>query len=282
MVEWRQIAMSNALNAEPEDLTASSLRHTQLYIAGSSAAVPRPGRANSGYVLRSQACNVAIDFGSGVLSRMRQVLEPTQLDAILISHMHADHFFDLVPLRYALRYEMQRETPLPVYLPPGGIPAARAIGKPLKDEGDFYDGVLDLREYDPQQTLEVGACRIHFAKTVHYIPAYAMRIETPDGTLAFSADTAPCAAVVDLVRRADVFLCEASLGPSGRERGERGHSNAREAAEMARDARAGHLILTHYSARANPVDLRAAAAAVFAGPVTVADDGLTIPVGPLS
>ena len=274
--------MTNALNDEPEDLAAPAFRHAELYIAGSSSAVPRPGRANSGYLLRSQECNVAIDFGSGVLSRMRQVLEPTQLDAIVISHMHADHFFDLVPLRYALRYEMQRAAALPVYLPPGGIAAARAIGKPLKDEGDFYDGVLDLREYDPQDALDIGRCRVRFAKTVHYIPAYAMRIEMPDAVLGFSADTAPCAPVVDLIRGSDVFLCEASLGPSGRERGERGHCNAREAAEMARDGGVGHLLLTHYSARANPVDLRAAAAAVFAGPVTVADDGLMMPLGPLS
>ena len=241
--------------------------------------MPRPGRANSGYLLQSQACNVAVDFGSGVLSRMREVLEPTALDAIVISHMHADHFFDLVPLRYALRYEMQRSSPLPVYLPPGGIAAARAIGKPLKDEGDFYDGVLDLHEYDAARALEIGKCRITFAQTVHYIPAYAMRIETHAGALGFSADTAPCAAVVKLMRGVDVFLCEASLGPTGRERGQRGHSNAREAGEMARDAGAQHLALTHYSARANPVELRNAAAAVFDGPVTVVDDGVRIPLG---
>jgi len=274
--------MTNALNDAPDDRSTPALSRARLYIAGSSSAVPRPGRANSGYLLQSHECNIAIDFGSGVLSRMREVLEPTQLDAIVISHMHADHFLDLVPLRYALRYEMQRAEPLPVYLPPGGIAAARAIGKPLKDEGDFYDGILDLREYDPQDALVIRECRVRFAKTVHYIPAYAMRIEMPGAAVGFSADTAPCAPVVDLVCGADMFLCEASLGPSGRERGERGHSNAREAAEMAREAAVGHLMLTHYSARANPIDLRAAAAAVFEGPVTVADDGLTMPLGPLS
>lgn len=271
--------MTDALNDEPAAKFGPGQSHAHLYIAGSSSAVPRPGRANSGYLLQSAECNIAIDFGSGVLSRMRQTIEPTQLDAIVISHMHADHFFDLVPLRYALKYEMQRAAPLTVYLPPGGIAAARAIGKPLKDEGDFYDGVLDLREYDPAQTLEIGGCRVRFAKTVHYVDAYAMRVETPTGALGFSADTAPCEAVVELVRRADVFLCEASLGPSGRERGERGHSNAHEAGQMASDAGVGHLALTHYSARANPVELRSAAAAIFDGPVTVVDDGVTIPLG---
>lgn len=271
--------METGLQDQPENEFGAVVAGAHLYIAGSSSAVPRPGRANSGYLLRSQSCTIAIDFGSGVLSRMREVLEPTALDAIVISHMHADHFFDLVPLRYALRYEMQRGSALPVYLPPGGIAAARTIGRPLKDEGDFYDGVLDLREYDPGRGVELGGCRISFAKTVHYIPAYAMRVDTPSGTLGFSADTAPCEPVVKLIRGADVFLCEASLGPEGRERGERGHSNAREAGEMARAAAAGHLALTHYSARANPIELRNAAAAVFDGPITVVDDGVTIPIG---
>jgi ribonuclease BN (tRNA processing enzyme) len=245
-----------------------------LFVAGSSSAVPRPGRANSGYLLRTGGCAVAIDFGSGVFSRMRQYIEPTNLDALVISHMHADHFFDIVPLRYALRYEMERAQPLPVYLPPGGINIVETIGKPLKETTDFYAGVLDLREYAPDRPLEMGACTVHFAPTVHYVPAYAMRIQTPDGVLGYSADTAPCDAVPALVRDADIFLCEAALGANGKENGERGHLNAREAGELAQRAGVKHLVLTHYGANADPHTLRDAAAQAFSGKITVADDGM--------
>ena len=114
-----------------------------LYIAGSSSAVPRPGRANSGYVLRvAGGCSIALDFGTGVFASVREHMEPEQLDAVVISHMHADHFFDLIPLRYALRYELERAQPLIVYLPPGGIAIAQTIGSPLKETADFYSGVL--------------------------------------------------------------------------------------------------------------------------------------------
>jgi ribonuclease BN (tRNA processing enzyme) len=226
-------------------------------------------------LLRSGGCAVAIDFGSGVFSRIRERMEPTKLDALVISHMHADHFFDIVPLRYALRYEMERGEPLPVYLPPGGIAVAQTIGKPLKETADFYDGVLSLREYAADRPLQVGACTIRFTPTVHYIPAFAMRIETQDGVLGYSADTAPCDRVADLVRGAGIFLCEAALGASGTENGQRGHLNAQEAGELAARAGVQHLVITHYGAKADPKALHDAAASAFSGKITVADDGMT-------
>lgn len=246
----------------------------RLFIAGSSSAVPRPGRANSGYLFDAGGCRIAIDFGTGAFSRLREQLEPTQLDAIVISHMHADHFFDIVPLRYALRYEMERAQPLPIYLPPGGIDVVNTIGNPLKESPDFYDGVFAMREYSPDETLHIGNCSIRFAPTVHYIPAYAMRIEAGSVVFGYSADTAPCDAVPELVRDAALFLCEAALGAHGKEHGQRGHLNAGEAGEMAQRAGVRRLVLTHYSAKAEPQALAEAAAAAFSGKIAVADDGM--------
>jgi ribonuclease BN (tRNA processing enzyme) len=250
----------------------------RLHVLGSSSAVPRPGRANSGYLLRTAGAAIAVDFGSGVFSRLRAVLNPAELNAVVISHMHADHFFDLVPLRYAMRYEIEREAPLPVYLPPGGLRAAREVARPLKDDAEFFAGVLDLREYDPHQALELGDCIVRFERTVHYVPAYAMRFATPAGVFAFSADTAPCAAVREIARDADLFLCEASLGPGGTEKGKRGHLNAAEAGEIAGAAGVRHLMLTHYGASSRPQALQAAAARAFRGRITVADDGTELPL----
>ncbi len=201
-------------------------------------------------------------------------MDPSQLHAIVISHMHADHFFDLVPLRYALKYELQRSTPLPVFLPPGGARAVRVIGSTLASSEAFFDGILDVREYVPDDGLRFEGCALRFAPTVHYIPAYAMRIEAENTVLTYSADTAPCEAVVELARDADLFLCEAALGARGEEYGRRGHLNAEEAGELSRRARAKRLVLTHYNAGAEPSELRAAAARYFRGEITVADDGM--------
>lgn len=249
-----------------------------LYIAGSSSAVPRPGRASSGYLLRSRSCAIAVDFGSGAFSRMREVFDPAQLDAILISHMHADHFFDIVPLRYALRYELRRTKPLPVYVPPGGMEVLQRIGRTVGRHGDFYAGVLDVREYEPHRRLAIKGCSVRFAPAVHYIPAYAMRIEMGGAVLGYSADTAPCDEIVDLVRDAGVFLCEAALGPDGKESGRRGHLNAEEAGTIAKRAGVRLLLLTHYGAQSDPKALHSAAARTFSGEIRVADDGMNVPM----
>jgi ribonuclease BN (tRNA processing enzyme) len=260
---------------------AGMAAQAHLRILGSSSAVPRPGRANSGYLLRSASAAVAVDFGSGVFSRLRECMEPAALDAIVISHMHADHFFDLVPLRYALKYESRPARPLPVYLPPGGTRMLHGIVNAFKDGGAFFDGMIELHEYDPQHVLTIARWNVSFGKTLHYIPAYAMRFEDEGvPVFAFSADTAPCVEVERIACDAPLFLCEAGLGSDGKESGRRGHLNAAEAGAIAARARAGHLIITHYGASARPEALRKAAEQTFAGNITVADDGMELPLGP--
>jgi len=74
-----------------------------LTVLGSSCSIPRPGRACSAYLIAGAGTRAVVDFGSGALANLRFYCEPDQLDAVVISHMHADHFFDLIPLRYALK-----------------------------------------------------------------------------------------------------------------------------------------------------------------------------------
>ncbi|HET9097432.1 MAG TPA: MBL fold metallo-hydrolase, partial [Candidatus Baltobacteraceae bacterium] len=135
---------------------------------------------------------------------------------------------------------------------------------------------LALHEYSPDRPLAIGGCTIGFTPTVHYISAYAMRIDAGAGVLGYSADTAPCDQVPELVRGADLFLCEAALGAGGKEDGRRGHLNAHEAGRMASAAGVQHLVLTHYSAKAHPDSMREAAAQAFSGKITVADDGMEL------
>jgi ribonuclease BN (tRNA processing enzyme) len=251
-----------------------------LHVLGSSPAVPRPNRANSGYLVRGPDVALVLELGAGALSRLLAIAQTSEIDAVLISHMHADHFFDLVPLRYALKYESPRAQQLPVFLPPGATRSLRSVVAPFAPRGGFFNGLFDLSEYEPDAPLRVRSATVTFAKTRHYINGYAMRVDLPDGVIVFSSDTAPAEAVVDLARDADLFLCECGLGVSGEERGRRGHSNAKEAGAMAQAAGVKHLVLTHYGMFARPGDLRRAAESAFSGSVTVADDGMEIPFAP--
>ncbi len=219
-----------------------------------------------------------LDLGTGAFARARRYAGEERLAAVVISHMHADHFIDLIPLRYALRYGTRgRRGKLPVYLPPGGLAMLRALVSAFAQEGgDFLNDVFDLAEYDPSRTLEIGGGTLRFAMTQHYIAAFAMRWERGGASVTYSADTAPSDAVVALARGSGVFVCEATLRRGDRETGTRGHSSASEAAAMAQAAGVRRLVLTHYGEDSTHDDLDIAARERFEGTIVVADDHAAI------
>jgi ribonuclease BN (tRNA processing enzyme) len=219
-----------------------------------------------------------LDLGTGALANLRRHADYDRLGAVVISHMHADHFIDLIPLRYALRYgSRRRSSKLRVYLPPGGLAMLRKLVSAFADEGgEFLSDVFDLHEYDPSQTLRIDAASVRFALTAHYIPTFAMRWERDGASVTYSADTAPAGAVTALARETDVFLCEATLRHGEIEPGVRGHLSAAEAATIARDAGVRRLVLTHYGEESTAQDLDVAARAIYAGEIVVADDHSTL------
>lgn len=213
---------------------------------------------------------------------MRRYSDYDRIAAIVISHMHADHFLDLIPLRYAVRYgKKRRATRLPVWMPPGGLAMLRAMTKSFSGEGngDFLDEAFELHEFDPAQALAMGPGRLSFAPTTHYIPSFAIRYESGGRSITYSADTAPDDRVVALARGTDLFLCEATLLAGESELGGvRGHSSAAEAAAMAAAAGARRLVLTHYAEDATSRDLDESARSLFNGEILVADDHTRIDV----
>jgi ribonuclease BN (tRNA processing enzyme) len=223
-------------------------------------------------------------MGTGAFANLRMHAEFDRLAAIVISHMHADHFIDLIPLRYALRYGRARgDRKLPLYLPPGGERMLVRLCEAFADEGagDFLGAVFDVHTYDPARALKLGDGVLTFAHTTHYIPAFAVRYEQRHGaqSVTYSADTAPNERVIKLARGTDLFLCEATLLADADERGARGHSSAREAAEMAHRAGVGCLCLTHYGEHATASDLDVSARQVFSGEVIVAEDHEVYTIG---
>jgi len=223
-----------------------------------------------------------LDLGTGSLGNLRLHMEYDHIGAVVITHMHADHFIDLIPLRYALRYgEHRRSDKMPLYLPPNGERMLRQMVSAFADEGagDFLAAVFDIHTYDPTKILHLGDAQLRFAHTAHYIPAFAVRYEREGTSLTYSADTAPDARVSEIARDTDMFICEATLRADDLELGMRGHCSAHEAATMAREAGARQLLLTHYHETATQADLQEPASAIFSGTVHVAEDGNRISLG---
>jgi ribonuclease BN (tRNA processing enzyme) len=254
----------------------------KLTVLGSSNSIPRPSRACSGYLVEGAGRAVIADFGTGAFANLQPYLAAEQLDAVIISHMHADHFLDVIPLRYALKYGPRSHArKVGLWLPPGGEEMLRKMVGAFVPESshDFLGEVFEVKTYDASVPLRIGDLTMRFAPTTHYISTFAVRFEAAGVSVTYSADTAPDDAVADLARGTDLFLCEATL-PSGEgDSDPRGHASAREAGEMAQRAGVKRLVLTHYRAGIDPADLRLQASTAFKGQIDVADDHARYEVG---
>jgi ribonuclease BN (tRNA processing enzyme) len=225
---------------------------------------------------------VLVESGFGTFARLRQQLPLDELSAVIISHLHADHLMDLVPLRYGLKYGGLRPDPrLPLYAPPGASDYFSRLGTVLDGTPRFFDETYCLREYVPGERLEFGSITFDLREVQHYIPSHAMAIQAGP-KLVFSADAAPCQALVDLAKGADLFLCEAaltSLDQDDPDPAKRGHMLASEAADLARRAGVRRLLLTHYRSDPDPQEyVLAVARGVFDGPTELAIEGKTYSV----
>lgn len=251
----------------------------RLTVLGSSTAAPHPATPTAGYLVEWADTRVLLDVGQGVIRSLQGVLDPRELTAVIIGHMHADHYLDVAGLRYLFPWGERAPDPLAVHLPPGGRARLDALATAISERAGFFDAAFDAVEYDPALELAVGPLRIRFVQGRHYVPAWGVVIEAPDGTrLGYTGDTGPTERVVDAMREVDLLLIEAALRTSDFDDEERGHLTAEEALELGAAARARSILLVHYppARQTELADLCAASGL----PARPALDGLTITVRP--
>ena len=124
----------------------------------------------------------------------------------IVSHMHTDHYLDLVTLRYAYPWLEEAKKRLKVIVPPGSAEQladlARGAGYP-----DFFARSFDFVEHDGERPFEIGGMRFEPHPTQHFVPTWGFRVDARGAdedvakTFAYSADTAPTDAVWALVDR---------------------------------------------------------------------------------
>lgn len=255
----------------------------RLTVLGGSAAWPNPGQGCSAYLVRSVRATLLIDCGPDTMLELRNHVSPAAIDAVVISHCHADHILDLVTLRYGLVYGADKPAaPIPVWLPPGGAAIlsglADALGGQGERAGDFWESCFALREYDPGGQLEIEDVTLRFQATQHFTRCYAMRLRTTDGrSLVYSADTGRIDQLIDFARGVDLLVSEATADDHGDlPPEERGHITPEDAGEWAREAEVRRLLLTHLWHERPAATVVNRAAAQYAGPIDVAMRGLTI------
>jgi ribonuclease BN (tRNA processing enzyme) len=252
-----------------------------LTVLGGSAASPNAGMGCAGLLVQTHRTRLVLDLGPGTLQELRRHTDFRTLDAVIVSHMHVDHVLDLLALRHALAYNpLPAPAPVPIWLPPGGAETLAQASAPFDacDEPGRFATTVAVAEYDPARPLNIGDALVTFAPAVHYIPAWAIRVQAPAGpALGYTGDTGPAAALESFFAGVQVLFAEATLlEPGARPWDERGSLTAAEAGELAVAAGAEILVLTHMWEEFGFAAYRAQAEAVFPGRIEMAMPGLTL------
>lgn len=263
----------------------------ELEILGSWAGSPGPRSACSGYLLSEGSTKVLFDCGPGLVPILQEGHDPSDVAAIFISHMHADHSLDLVAYAYRLirftwrRGESSLARPIPLYLPPGGLSVLGRMTAAFGRAGngrlsDPLNSAFAPAELTPARPIVVGDLAVMPYEVRHAVPAVGFRVEGPRSCFAYSGDTALCPGLTKLADGANLFVCEATARQEGPITELAGHLTARQAAQVASDACAERLVLTHVTRQDSEwlTGLVDDAREVYDGPVDVATTGLKVGV----
>lgn len=254
-------------------------RLLRLTVLGYSTAAPHAATASAGYLVQWGDTSLLLDIGPGVIRGLQRVLDPRELTGVVIGHMHADHYLDLVGLRYLYPWGEAAGDPMRVYLPPSGRARLDGLAHAISERVGFFDAAFDMLEYDPTAELSVGDLRLRFFAGRHYVPAWGVVVEAPDGArLAYTGDTGPSAEVEDAVRGADLLLIESAIETPRNDDAQRGHLTGEEAIDLARAAGVRSAVLVHYAPdRLRDLERLCAASGTWVRP---AIDGTTVTVVP--
>ena len=242
----------------------------RLTVLGCSGTFPGPDSPCSGYLVEHDGFRLVLDLGAGALGQLQRHVGLLDVDAVYISHLHADHCIDLVAYYYARRYHPTGTPPLlPVYGPVGL--AERLCNSFEEPPAEGLRDVYDIHEV-PTGSRQIGPFTVTTALMNHPIECHALRIEAGGRTLVYSGDTGESDALVELATGADLLLCEASwphepAQPPGI------HLSGLQAGEHATRADAGRLLLTHAVAWCDPQTMLAEARGTYAGPLELAACG---------
>jgi ribonuclease BN (tRNA processing enzyme) len=249
----------------------------EVVVLGSAGTHPGPGRACSGFLFRTRRASVVVDLGYGSSTNLYRIMAPEELDAVILSHEHPDHCVDLVGMYYALRFHPAGPLSIDVHAPPG---TGEFLGQLLSgDSSATFPEVCCFHDAEPGDVLEVGDLRIELFASLHVVPTISVRVEHDGQVVTYSADSAGGSWLRDAARDADLFICEATWLGDVDDHPEGVHLTARGAGEIAREAGARQLVLTHIYPGNDREQTRGEAAEAYGGEVHLAEDGQVWRVG---
>jgi ribonuclease BN (tRNA processing enzyme) len=257
----------------------------RLTVVGCSGSYPGPESAASCYLLEEEldgrTWRILLDLGNGALGQLHRYADPLDVDAVLLSHLHADHCLDLCGYYVMRKYHPTGPQPqIPVWGPAGTAERmARAYDLPL-DPGmteEFAFKEYGSHAHADGTVMELGPFRVEARQVVHPVAAYALKVTAGGRTLVYSGDTGPCPQLDEVATGAHLLLAEASFR-SVDDNPPDLHMTGTDCGRTASRAGVERLVLTHVPPWHDPADAEAEARAEWSGPVDLARAGATYDV----
>lgn len=246
----------------------------RLTVVGCSGSFAGPDSPASSYLVQAddgqRTWNVLFDLGSGALGALQRHVDPADLDALFVTHLHPDHCVDVCGLYVTRKYRPEGpvEERLPVHAPAGAGERFALMYHGIGDGGMGEE--FDIQDLADGAVTRVGPLTVTSLRVRHPVEAYGFRIEADGAVLAYTGDTDTCDALDPLLTGADLALVD-SAWVDGRDTARGIHLSGRRAAEAA--VAAGgvkRLMLTHIPPWNDREVCRAQAAAVWSGPLDLA------------
>lgn len=240
----------------------------KLTIVGCSGSVPGPDGAASAYLIEHDGVRLLLDLGSGAYGPLQRFVDPLDIDAVLLSHLHSDHVLDMCAYSVARRYSPRGPVPpVPVVAPSGAAERiAAGCGPDTELASVFSFSDLVAGQWD------IGPFEIRTARMVHPIETYAIRVLAGGRSITYSADAGKIKPLVGLAKGTDILLCEATFA-DGADNPPDLHLTGGEAGQAAEQAGVDRLLLTHIPPWGDRIATLGAACSAFSGRTEIAVPG---------
>ncbi|MGC5616029.1 MBL fold metallo-hydrolase [Georgenia sp. Z1491] len=260
----------------------------RLTVIGCAGSMSGPDSAASAYLVQAsgpgpdgteRVHSIVLDLGPGAMGAMLNHVDPADLDALVLSHLHADHMVDLIGMQVYRRWHPDGPLPaLAVHGPEGTLGRTRDVGGDGPDED--YSDVLTFHALATGTPVRIGPMTVEVFDARHPVPAFGIRVTGPaeDGsgsvTLGYTGDTDSCPGQDEMARGLDLLLAEAAF-QEGRDEARGIHLTGRRAGELAVTGGVGRLVLTHVQPWTDKATVVEEARGVYEGPVDLAAPGAT-------
>ena len=241
-----------------------------LTVLGSSGTYASPENPCTGYLLRSPGATVLLDCGPGTLGPLQAAVDLHELDAIVMTHCHPDHWMELPVIRNVFSYFIPTEG-LPIY----GTAETKAMLDAVVIAG--RDDAMTWTTIEPTSQLTIGDQSWSFSLSDHPVETLGPRVVAGGKRFVFTSDSGDGWAFEDEGAEIDLAMMDASHLSEFEGRGIP-HMSAREAGVKAREAGVPRLVLTHLVPGSDPEAHRAEAEAAYGGPVEIALPGTTFTI----